>query len=461
MSVEDRLPFEAELVNRIGWLIRLRWIAVLGTVTAVGVTTLWFPDGIAVGWLLAVSAAIALYNLLFRFYLRTLQAGLSHVVRFQRANALAYSQIGLDLLALATLVHFSGGVENPMSFFYVFHVIIASILLRRNVSYLMASLAIALMATVATLEYCGVLAHYHLPYVSSELYREPTYLLVLFVALSAALFLSAYLTTSISARLRDRDRELLESNVVCQARSRDLAELNKQLQRLDEERTRFLVLVTHELRAPIATICSALELAQSGYATPEKTQEVLGRAQSRATELLGLIGDLLDLTRVRQHKSPEESGEPIQLADVLHEVAEFMRVEADERGIALELSIPSDLDPVHIQKDQAKLLWTNLLSNALKYSEPGGSVSVSLRQDAAQVTGEVRDTGIGISAEDQLHVFDEFFRAANARQISRHGTGVGLATVRHILEQWGGRIWVESELDRGSTFFFVLPRAVV
>lgn len=459
MSLEVRLPVEAELIARIGWLIRLRWIAVIGTSAAIGLAAVWFPQSVPAGWLLAVTAGIALYNLLLRVYLRRLSGSPSDSDRLRQANHLAHSQIVLDLVALASLVHFSGGVENLMSFFFVFHVIIASTLLRRNVSYMMAGLATLLIAAVAALEYYGVLAHYHLPFAPSELYREPLYLLILFVALIAALFLSAYLTTSISTRLRERDRELFDSNLTCQIKSSELAELNEQLQRLDAERTRFMVLVTHELRAPIATIYSALELARSGMATPERVESVLGRAQDRATELLDLIGDLLDLTKVREQAARSEAAAPMQLEDVLHEVAAFMRIEAEQKDIHLEVRAAADLAPVRARPEQAKLLWTNLLSNALKYTEPGGSIHASLRQEASHVIGEVRDTGIGISAPDQAHVFEEFYRAANARRVSRTGSGVGLAMVRRIVEQWGGRIHVESELGKGSTFIFEVPGA--
>lgn len=459
MSAEDRLPFEAELVTRIGWLIRLRWIAVLGTAAAIGLATIWFPLAVATGSLLVVTSAIALYNLLFLLFVRRLQEGRPRKVRFRHSNRLAYGQIVLDLLALAALIHFSGGVENPMSFFFVFHVIIASILLRRAVSYLMAGLALLFLGAVAGLESAGAVAHYHLPFVPGEPYREPWYLLIFFVALGSALFLAAYLTTSISARLRERDRELVDSNLTCQSRSQELAELNDELRRLDAERTRFLVMVTHELRAPIATIYSALDLAQSGYAPPEKVQHVLGRAQGRAAELLDLIRDLLDLTKARQQATETQAEVRVQLEDVLRDVVEFMRVEAEEKGIILEVSVAPGLPPVRAEPDRAKVLWTNLLSNALKYTESGGRVVVRLHQDQQQIIGEVRDTGIGIAQEDQPLVFEEFFRAGNARAVSPHGSGVGLATVRRLIEHWGGRIWLESVLGEGSVFRFTLPAA--
>jgi two-component system phosphate regulon sensor histidine kinase PhoR len=457
--VEEQLPFEAELIARIGWLIWLRWLATIGTTLAILVGALLFPGVLPMVALLGVTAFIALYNLGFSLQLRTLRTEPSGAERLRHAAASAHAQIGLDLLALAALVHFTGGVENPLALFFVFHVIIASILLRPQISYLAASLAALLYAGTALLEYAGVLAHYHLPLVPAELYRDPLYLLAAAATLVLTLFLVAYLTTSISFRLRERDRELLESNLTCQVRSGELAELNEELRRLDAERTRFMVLVTHELRAPINTIYSALELARSGIASPEKTGEVLGRAQDRATDLLSLIGDLLDLSRVRGQTARPENVPPLQLAGVLDDVVEFMRVEAEEKDVAFQVDVAANLAPVRAPGDQMKLVWTNLLSNAVKYSQPGGVVDVALAQDEVHVIGQVRDTGIGIAVEDIPHVFDEFFRAGNARQVSPHGSGVGLATVRLILENWGGRIRVESEPGQGSAFTFILPRA--
>jgi signal transduction histidine kinase len=457
--VEDQLPFEAELIARIGWLIRLRWLATIGTMLGIVFGALLLPSVLPTVAVLGVVAFIALYNLGFSLQLRSLRAEPSGAERLRRAAASAYAQIGLDLLTLAALVHFTGGVESLLALFFVFHVIISSILLRTHISYLAASLATLLFAGISLLEYAGVLAHYHLPLVRAELFQDRLYVLTATAALALTLFLVAYLTTSISIRLRERDRELLESNLTCQVRSGELAELNEELRRLDAERTRFIVLVTHELRAPINTIYSALELARSGIAGPEKTAEVLGRAQDRATDLLNLISDLLDLSRVRGQTTRPEIVEPLRPDGVLDDVVAFMRVEAEDKGLTLQVDVAADLAPVRAPGDQMKLVWTNLLSNAIKYSQPGGVVDVSLEQDDVHVIGRVRDSGIGISTEDMPHVFDEFFRARNARQVSPHGSGVGLATVRLILENCGGRIWAESEPGRGTTFTFTLPRA--
>jgi signal transduction histidine kinase len=457
--VEHQLSFESELIARIDWLIRLRWLAVAGVALAVSLLALRFPTTLALGPLLGTTAIIGFYNLLFLRYQRTLRADSQSVARLRRATFFAYVQIALDLVALAVLIHFAGGVENLLAFFLVFHVIIASILLPRGSSYLVAGLAVLLFEAVVALEYTGILPHYHLPMLKQELYQELLYLLTASAVMIFTLFLVAYLATSITIRLRERDRELWESNQTCQIRSRELEELNEQLRRIDGERTRFMMLVTHELRAPINTIYSALELALGGYAPPEKTREVLERAQNRASELLDLIRDLLDLTKVREETVQVARVAPIQLADVLREVVDFVRVEAEGKGLSMKVEIRPDLAPVLAPPDQMKLVWTNLLSNAIKYSERGGKIRVSLDHDAQWVIGSVHDAGIGIAAEDLPRIFDEFYRAGNARQVSPHGTGIGLAVVRRIVDNWEGDIWVESEVGRGSKFTFVLPRA--
>jgi signal transduction histidine kinase len=457
--VQEQLPFESELIARLGWLIRLRWLAVGGMVIAIGLAGLLFPRPLPVGPLWAVTAVIALYNSAFALYLRSLRSGRAGSLRLRHATQLACAQIVLDLVALAVLVYFSGGVENPMILFFVFHIIIASILLPRMVSYLMAALATLLVAGIVWFEQVGILPHHHLPLLERELSLETIHLVVIVSIIAFTLFLVAYLTTSITRRLRQRDRQLWQSNMTCQIRSGELEELNRELVRVDQERTRFMVLVTHELRAPINTIYSALDLALAGFASPEKTHHVLERAQSRAEDLLGLIGDLLDLTRVREQEASAETAELVQLDELLQESVDFVAVEVEDKGLVLSVEIEAGLPPVRASRDQMKLVWTNLISNAIKYNQAGGRIEIRLAQDGQRVTGTVYDTGIGIEPGDLPHVFDEFYRAANAREISPHGTGVGLAIVRRVIENWGGEIEVASEPGRGTRFAFSLPQA--
>ncbi len=458
--MEEQIPFETELIERIGWLIRLRWLAVLGTGLALALGGLLYPGELALLPLILITLAIALYNVQFLLYARTLELGEAGSARLRHATRFAYVQIVLDLVALAALIHFSGGVENPLALFFVFHTIIASILLSRRVSFVMATLGALLFAAVAGLEYTGLLAHHHLPLLGpTELYRRVPYVLTVVGGMTLTLWLVAYMTSSITVRLRRRDRELLDSHRTTLAKSRELEVVNERLRRLDAERTRFLTLVTHELRAPINTIHTCVELALAGYASPERVRNILERVKRRTAELSELISDLLRLARAREEATRDEQVSLVQPAEVLRSVVQLMKTEADGKDLFLSVDVDPDLPPVRANPDRFKLLWTNLLSNAIKYTEPGGIVAVALKQTPGHLVGTVRDTGIGVPPEDQKRIFEEFYRSENAQALSPVGTGVGLSIVQRIVENWGGSISVESEPGLGSKFTFLLPRA--
>lgn len=458
--MEEQFPLQAELIERIDWLVNLRWLAVVGTLLTIVVVNSYLPGMLLQGPLVATTTAIALYNVFFLLYARQLHARESTSLRLRQSTIFVCVQIALDLIALTTLLHFAGGVENPFALFFIFHMIIASILLSPTASFLVALLASSLFATMAFLEYRGLVPHYNLVgLVNPDLYRHGTYVLASVLVMTVTLFLVVYMTSSISTRLRSRTNELLKVSRSHEAKGRELAELNTKLQRLDAARTQFMVTVTHELRAPVSTIYSCLDLVLGGYASREKERQVLERAQQRTTELLELVKDLLELTRARQAEVQAEEAEEIQSADVLRNVEELMRVEAESKDLFLSVDIAPDLPLVRARPDHIKAVWTNLISNAIKYTEPGGIIVASLTQNPGYVVGTVRDTGIGIAADDLSRIFEEFYRTPDAKAISPQGTGVGLAIVKRMVENYGGKIWVESEPGQGSKFTFMLPKA--
>ncbi len=460
--MDNQIPFETELIERIDWLIRLRWLAVLGTGVALALAWALYPGALPMVPLIVVTLFVALYNLQFLFYARTLKLGHSGIVRLRHTTRFAYAQIVLDLLALAVLLHLSGGAENPMALFFVFHTIIASVLLSRRVSFLMATLAAFLFAAVAGLEYFRVLPHHHLPILFDlDLYREGPFVAMVVGVMALTLWLVAYMTSSISVRLRERDREIAESGQAILAKSHELEAANQRLRRVDAERTRFMLLVTHELRAPISTIHTCVEVALAGHASPDAVRDILHRIERRTGELCELISDLLRLARAREEASRDEKLELVQPEEVLRNVVELMRTEAHGKDLFLSVDIDADLASVRANPERLKLVWTNLISNAIKYTEPGGIIAIALKQTDGRLVATVRDTGIGVPPEDQERIFEEFYRANNARVTCPVGTGVGLAIVQRIIENYGGTIWLESELGLGSKFTFILPCADV
>jgi len=241
-----------------------------------------------------------------------------------------------------------------------------------------------------------------------------------------------------------------------EAEASALAIEKTRLEELDKTKKLFFRLMTHELQAPLSAILSYLQLMLEGYLTPEQHKEALQKCIVRLEEEKKLIGDLMELGRL-QAIGPVPDLAPVQLDETLQEVAEELASQAGQKNLQISVEIQEQLPAVNGSPKLFKSLWENLLGNAIKYTLPGGTVTASLRLENDQVVGQVRDTGIGIPAEEQGHLFSEFFRARNAKALGLRGTGLGLVIVKRIVDGAGGSIRVESHEGQGSTFTFNLP----
>jgi signal transduction histidine kinase len=266
-----------------------------------------------------------------------------------------------------------------------------------------------------------------------------------------------------SEHMKDLNEQLRTANAECKSQRDELTQLNARLAtandkllELDDARSRFTLLVTHELRAPVAAIQSYLKLILEGYVPEVKVRETLEKAERRALEQLALIADLLELGRI-QAADARGHVSPVHLDQALVEQLDFMSARAQERNIQIKTEVGEDLPTVLLNPEQIKSLWNNLISNAIKYNRDDGRVSIRLVQVGERLECEVSDTGIGIPPEAMKHLFSEFFRAENAKAVSRMGTGLGLSIVKETIERAGGQISVESIVDQGTTFRFWLP----
>jgi len=238
--------------------------------------------------------------------------------------------------------------------------------------------------------------------------------------------------------------------------AKKLAAEKARLEELDRAKVAFIRLVTHELKAPISAISTYLDMLLTDYVPQDKQHEVLERCQERAQEQIALISDLLEFGRLKELKSAGKAS-PIQVDLVLRSVLEQLEPQAAEKGLTISVDIDPGLPPVSIVADQAKSIWTNLISNAIKYTPAGGKITVWVKKQNSQIEAVVEDTGIGIPAEAMECLFSEFYRAPNAKELNIPGTGLGLAIVKQIVETAGGKIWAESEPGKGSRFAIVLP----
>jgi signal transduction histidine kinase len=189
----------------------------------------------------------------------------------------------------------------------------------------------------------------------------------------------------------------------------------------------------------------------------ETTREGFRVIAEEADRLAGQIQDLLDVSRIQAGGMRLEFAD-WPLHDMAREVVQAFAAQTDER-FEFELRFPDDMLPVHADYERVRMVLTNLVSNAVKYSPDGGLIRIGGRTSGDKALCYVSDQGVGIPPEDQERIFDRFYRVDNRLRRETQGTGLGLYLTRAIVEAHGGSIWVESQVGRGSRFFFTLPLA--
>ena len=240
----------------------------------------------------------------------------------------------------------------------------------------------------------------------------------------------------------------------------ELEQQNLSIQEANRLKTEFLSMVTHELRTPLTSIRGYVHLLLEGEAgaLSEEQRELLGIVRNNAERLLVLIDELLDLSRIEAGRI-ELDRETLDLTPLIRGVAGSLRPLVDAKGQQLTVDVAEPLPAVRADADRVTQILTNLVSNAHKYTPAGGRISVAARGEDGRVRVDVRDTGIGLSPDEQAQLFTKFFRARNAATRQVGGTGLGLAITRSLVETHGGEIAVESAPGEGSTFSFTLPSA--
>ncbi|OLD10869.1 MAG: hypothetical protein AUJ06_01380 [Chloroflexi bacterium 13_1_40CM_3_70_6] len=232
---------------------------------------------------------------------------------------------------------------------------------------------------------------------------------------------------------------------------------NLQLERANRLKSEFLSSVSHELRTPMNAIIGYTKLMLDGLdgeLTPQQQTDLFRVAQA-ADNLLGLINGLLDLAKIEAGKM-ELNVEEVSIAEVTEEALELVRPNAAEKGLEVRSLVMPDLPKVWADRARVRQILANMLANAVKFTERG-SVTVSAGAAEGWMTISVADTGVGITPEAQAYVFDEFRQADSSTTRRYGGTGLGLAISRRLVTLHGGRIWVESEVGKGSSFHFTLP----
>ena len=237
----------------------------------------------------------------------------------------------------------------------------------------------------------------------------------------------------------------------------EIEEKSRQLADASKHKSQFLANMSHELRTPMNAILGYTELILDGiYGEPsEKMVGVLARVQTNGKHLLGLINDVLDLSKIEAGQLTLSLTD-YSIKDMVYNVFGVVELLAKNKNLALNVDMPAQLPNAHGDERRLTQVLLNLVGNALKFTDEGG---VTIKTVAAHdlFTVAVVDTGPGIAPADQAKIFEEFQQADSSTTKQKGGTGLGLAIAKQIVEMHGGRLWVEFELGKGSTFQFSLP----
>jgi two-component system, OmpR family, phosphate regulon sensor histidine kinase PhoR len=230
------------------------------------------------------------------------------------------------------------------------------------------------------------------------------------------------------------------------------------LKKIDQMKSDFVSMVAHEIKSPMNSVLALVKVIQDGLAgdLTEKQQEMLGRISEKIRSLADLSAELLDLSRIESGLITMEK-ERLQLEPLLREQVSFHEAKARAKNLKLSLDPLPGLPPVLANKRSIEEVFSNLISNAIRYTPEGGSMTLSGGVEKDYVRISVKDTGFGIGKEDQDRIFERFYRVKNDQTRFITGTGLGLAIVKSIVDAHNGMIKVESEAGRGSTFHVHLP----
>ncbi len=447
LSITDR-----ELFERLTWFTYVRWVFgvfCLGVLLAAwhgfGVRFCLDSQPASMGPVIHVILGLFLYNAAFTFLNAILRA--RRRISRKLVVMIALVQIICDLVAILAMVHFTGGVENPFVMLILVPLAIVAELLPRGLAYGTAGVAAAVLAAVVWAEKEGWISHVHIKRADGTAlqgagaYVDSHYVLAVIAALSVTMFAMVFVSQNIARRLRQREQQL--------------GDAYQTLSSADEAKSFFMRRAEHEMRAPLAAIHALLDTmlrsADEPFADP---QDLLSRAKRRTAALMELIGDLRRYSRFRMPDRIFET-QQFSLDEVVGNTVDLFASQATQQG----LTINSAIERARMKGNEEMLreLVTNLVANAVQYTPVGGRVDVTLRVDGVAADLVVADTGIGMTPEARDRLFEEFYRAPEAKKVFREGTGLGMAIVDRIVQIHHGQIHVEDNPGGGTVIRVHMP----
>ena len=429
-----------EIVEGALWLIRLRWLAILGIFIATLISEHVLKISVQEIPLYLIAAALLLFNTVSLISLK-------HILRKQalfkiiHSKGVLFFQIYSDLFALTCLLHFSGGVENPFIIYYIFHMIISSILLPARECYFITSVALAFIGALAFLEYQGIIPHYNLEgFYTHSFYQNKMYLMGTGVIFITTSYMVVYMTTSIAAKLKQQEEAYKKANI--------------ELENKDTIKNEYVLRLTHDIKGHIAAIQNILHAAGITKKSDEK-EDFLIQALKRTRTLMNFTRDLLKLTTLRLQNKLEMT--EFSIEESVKRVIQDLKSSYTGKKIKIKANIDNGADIIFGNQLSIEEALNNLLSNAIKYSPDESTIKLNAMKKQEFFRIEIIDQGIGIPKNEQKLIFDEFYRASNVGRTDKNSSGFGLSLVKQVISKHDGKISVDSQVNEGTRITIKLP----
>ena len=432
------------------WFIKLRYGFVLVLIAFIILSITVFKikfTSTQLVFLFAIASSIFVYNVIFHWIRRFIKYDPN---KFNPIH-ISLLQMILDLTSLSLLAYITGGIESPMYMFFVFHMIIGSLILPGAVVYTIASFFMLAFAVMISLEHTAVIPHHHVSgLLNFHLYDNFYFVAAYLATFTFMIFVSIYLSNGIAKQLYKREKDLVNSI--------------KKINSAEKEKQKYIMGIVHEIKTPIAAVTSYLDLILQKFLGPidEKVEEKLSRAKTRSDEAIQMINDVLNVSKLNLYDQFDV--EEIDLKDLICNVVKRRKAQADSRLIKLTFE-DKRKEEKNIFGDRYLLdiVISNLIGNSVKYGLDEGIVEVTLDNDDKNVLIEVCDDGVGIPKNELSKIFNDFYRGSNIKKISTEGSGLGLSVVKKILDRHNGSINVQSpsrlakKNQPGASFTIKLP----
>ncbi len=448
MRPEDVLALEQqERRKRLQWSVIIRYLVIFIVVLLSWLGTQFGANFFLPGILFSVAMALG-FNLAF-----------SYIYSKEKvSNIMPYVGIVIDMGVITTIVHFTGGITSVFLPLYLLQIVGTNVQFSRLAGPINFFIGTGMFAALFAMEQQGLLTHYTPFDVAPELHKNFAYIAATGITLVVLMAVSTYRSGYVVRSLQKVELQLAKVNDDLTRANQAFQSANQRLKELDQLKTEFISVASHQLRTPLSAVKWSLKMLldhDMGSLTPEQ-QELLTKSYQSNERMIDLINDLLNVSRIEEgrftYTFAEKSIEPL-----MHELLEDSKHVADEKHIALTYDPAPNLPKVRYDNAKLHLALQNILDNSLKYTPVNGTVTLKVVPQADELLISVADSGVGIPVHQHTQIFSKFFRGDNVMRMQTEGTGLGLFIAHSIITNHRGRIWFESHEGSGTTFYIALP----